>query len=145
MPGFEVDTDVLRLVFEDDLEGMVVRIESMSTGDMLDLTKAAAHLARKFGRDFDMSNLEPADLESMSVLFERFAEALVEWNLEKKKVPIPATLAGVRSLKQSLTMRLIMAWMQAGSGVPDPLAGGSGSGGTFPEASLPMEPLLTSP
>ncbi len=121
-----------------DLEGLEVRVYSLSVGQLLDMSRLT-----------DAANRSTEDSER---LFTDFAAALISWNLEdeaglddegvsNEPVPVPATLDGVRSCDLDFILRIVKAWMDAIAKVPDPLTSPSGSGPRFPEGSLPMEPL----
>jgi hypothetical protein len=78
-------------------------------------------------------------------LLEIVASALVSWNIEEEDgTAVPADFDGLSTLETQFVMEIIAAWSQAVAGVTGPLEKGSTSGGTFPEASLPMEPLSPS-
>jgi hypothetical protein len=144
--GYVRKATIYRLIFEDeDLDGLEVRVRGMTTGQLLDLTRAASSLVGKVGGQVRVEDLAPSDMDSMDLLFSSLADALVEWNLEEEVdgavLPVPATLAGIRSQESAFVFRLVSEWMEAAGGTPGPLGGRSTSGGTFPEVSLPMEPL----
>jgi hypothetical protein len=143
--GYRQKRTYYNITFESssDLAGLELRIRSMSTGQLMDLTEAGARLQGKTSGKV----VDPEDLAAMDLMFDSFADALDSWNLEEEDTgaPVPADMAGVRAQEATFVMRLIDEWMRAAGGVPDPLAGGSTSGGTFPEASIPMEALSTSP
>jgi hypothetical protein len=143
--GFVRKRNVFRLVFEDDheLAGLIVRVGHLNTGQLLDMTKTATLL----GEVMSGGKMPTGDeVAAMNLMFDSFSEALVEWNLEREDgSAVPATMAGIREQDAAFILTLITAWMTAAGGVPDPLAGGSTSGETFPEASIPMEPLSVSP
>lgn len=63
-----------------------------------------------------------------------FADRLISWNLEDAgHKPVPATLAGLKSLDRPFMTDLMTAWQLALLGV-DPTSGsGSSPGGTTPE------------
>lgn len=134
--GFVPQKRTYRLSFEaEDMAGLEVRAHSLSVGAMLDMARLS-----------DSARENPDDAERM---FAEFARALVSWNLEDETPgadgvgmePIPATYEGLRSLDLDFALQVIQAWIQAVSGVPDPLAGNSSGGRRSVEASLPMEPL----
>lgn len=156
--GYVRKATIYRLVFEDpELAGLEVRVKSMTTGQLMDLTRAASHLAGRVGGEVRVEDLAPEDLAALDMMFGALADALASWNLEdcplgdcpgpdcgERHEPVPATLAGVRAQETPLTLRLVNEWMRAAGGVSAPLVGRSTSGATFPEASLPMEPLSIS-
>jgi hypothetical protein len=138
--GFVPKKKTYRLRFEDsDMEGLDVRAGSLTVGAMLDLSRLA---------DTARDNPDEADR-----MFGEFARALITWNVEVdaadddgvSRQPVPPTLEGIRSLDVDFALAVIKAWLEAVSGVPDPLAGRSNSGQPSPEASIPMEPLSPGP
>jgi hypothetical protein len=136
--GYIRQKKIHKLTFDDtqgDLAGLEVRLHSLTVGQLLDM-----------GRLADQAEQSRENTERF---FADFAQCLVSWNVEDE-VPdadgvgvqaIPATLDGVRSCDLDFITRITKAWMEAISGVPDPLDGGSNSGQQSPEASIPMEPL----
>lgn len=81
-------------------------------------------------------------------MFGVFAKALVRWNLEDENdQPVPATYDGVIAQDFDFVMSLIAGWLQSMGGVDEKstLGKDSPSGMTFPEGSIPMEPLSPSP
>lgn len=133
------DVTLYHLVFE-GRDGLEVTAEGLSTGDLLDLMETAAKLGP------DPAAAAKLNAEARPViegLMGTLAGALTEWNIEDRHgKPVPATLAGLKSLNLSLVMDIITAWMAAQNGVDDDLGKDSGSGGNSDlEQSIPMEPL----
>lgn len=129
-PGFRAGRKTYRLVFEDghDLAGLVVRARSVGTGEFFELSKLADQ--GSFGLD------EGAELIA------RFAQHLVDWNLEDEDgVPVPATAEGLNSQDFDLVIAVIMQWMDAVAGVSAPLARPSPGGVPSLVESIPMETL----
>lgn len=63
------------------------------------------------------------DLVRIDDLHDAFGAQLVSWNLEEAEgVPVPATVEGLRSQDPELTLAIILAWMTAVAGLPDPEA-----------------------
>jgi hypothetical protein len=128
--GFVPQRKQYRLKFKDhELDGLEVTVASASIGTLLGLsemsTESPEHATERLER-------------SIQVL----AEALVSWNIENAAgEPTPATVDGLKQQDMSLVMAIISAWTEAVSGVAPPLPGGSDSGETFPEGSLPMAVL----
>jgi hypothetical protein len=138
-----------RLVFEDpELAEAEIHAKSVPSGDFL---KIAELMALR-----DSGDLTREDVANIRQLFGMFAGALVSWNLEDderdedgkltgRDIPVPATLEGLLTQDFDFVMDVISAWMDAVTGVPDDAPGDLGkdfaSGVTFPEASLPMDPL----
>lgn len=133
--GFKREPKLYRLKFEDpSMAGLEVDAKSLSTGALLEVTELAGAV-----KNMKADEVDPAALRK---LFEVFAAALVKWNLEDEDDrPVPATYEGVVSQELNFVLAVIMAWIGAIASVDIPLPAGSSSGGTSPEASLPMEPL----
>lgn len=134
--GFKREPKLYRLKFEDpSMAGLEVDAKSLSTGAFLEVAGLA-----------DAVKGDSLDAAAARKLFEVFAGALVSWNLEDEHdQPVPATYEGVVSQDMDFVLEIIMAWIGAMSSVDTPLPGALNSGGTSPEASLPMEPLSPSP
>lgn len=94
--GFRPEPRRYKLTFDGDLEGLEVRVKSLTV--------------RKFA---EMGEATDAELLAM------LADALVEWNLEAEDgTPVPATLEGIESQDSNLITRLISAWRTALTSVP---------------------------
>lgn len=135
--GYRPKRKVYRLAFEDaDMGGLVIRAHSTSLGGLL---AALGVLV------IDTDDLRPEDLARLHELFETFAAALVEWNVEDDRgQPVPATFEGVKSQDADFVLVVIRAWVDAVSGVPAPLGPPSPGGGPSAVPPLPMEPLSPS-
>lgn len=104
MAGFEVKEDTLRLVFEDpSFAGLEVVCALIS----LDELAAAASLA-----NIDPDEVTAAELEKVRELRDAFADALRSWNLTRGGEPVPASLAGVRSLPLVFLLQIIAPWIE---------------------------------
>lgn len=127
------DIDRYVLKFE-DRDGLEVTVDGISTGDLLDVAGWAAQV--KDSKD------AAGNLDAVGKLMGMLATALVEWNVEDRHgKPVPVTLAGLRSLKLTLVMDIVNAWMAAQTQVDEDLGKGSDSGpGSGLERSIPMEP-----
>jgi hypothetical protein len=129
--GFELAAKEYRLTFEGtDLDGLIVQVQSVSVGTMLDLVDLA-----------DAENRKPADIAKM---FDTLGDALVSWNLTRQGEPVPADRAGVRSLGVPEAMTLVKAWSTVMQEVPAPLDQRSSGGAPSAVLSMPMEPLSAS-
>lgn len=136
---------VYRLVFADpEFEGLEVRAKSVPTGDFLKITEL---MSLK-----DSGGFTADDKDKLTDLFATFADALIDWNVEDderdeqgnltgRDVPVPPTLEGLLTQDLDMVLEIIKAWMDAVATVPDAVGKGSVSGVSFPEASLPMDPL----
>lgn len=136
---------IYRLVFADpEFEGLEVRAKSVPIGDFLQITSLVGLK--------DSGEFTEDDKAKITDLFGTFSKALVDWNVEDderdddgnltgRDVPVPPTLEGLLTQDLDFVLEIIKAWMDAVASVPDAVGKGSGSGVTFPEASLPMDPL----
>jgi hypothetical protein len=135
--GYTPKKKQYKLVFADpDMNGLEVYMNSVPVGVMLQIDDLS-------------SSINVSDSGSTSgkfrELLEIVASALVSWNIEEEDgTAVPADFDGLSTLETQFVMEIIAAWSQAVAGVTGPLEKGSTSGGTFPEASLPMEPLSPS-
>lgn len=115
--------------------GLEVRATSLSTGDMLKITNLA-----QFAQD--ESQVGAAQI---SELFQTFALALVDWNLEEEVggeiKPVPADINGLYAQDFDFVMEIINRWMSSITNMSQELGKESPGGEQFPEASLPMETL----
>lgn len=138
--GFKVQRTVYRLVFEDDLEGLVVSAYAPPLG----FFEKAMKMAPLVGKRADQ--LSPEEAALVMEFFGGFAEYLVEWNLENDDdTPVSATADGLLSQDMGFVMRIVMAWLNAVGEAGVPLPQPSSSGKPSLEGSLPMEPLSASP
>ena len=138
--GFEPEATHYRLKFADGaMASLEVTAESLSVDEFLRVSElAAAATAGAQEITGDMA-------KNATQLLDAFAANLVSWNVTRKGEAVPATRAGVGSLKFDFVLKVIMAWMEAIASVDTPLPVGSPSGATSPELSLPMEALSPSP
>lgn len=134
--GYLPEETVYRLKFEKH-EGLEVDTVSVPTGALLKMIR----LADKASGSKSMAE----NLDVVQTLFEGFSDALVSWNLQARRggqiVDVPATVEGMNSQPLPLVMEIIAAWIKAVAGVSAPLENDSKPGSTFPEGSLPMDPL----
>jgi hypothetical protein len=137
--GFTPEPTHYRLKFEQPaLKGLEVTAESLSVDEFLRVSElATAATAKDRGAEAG---------DAARQLLDAFAANLVSWNIEDKDGNLVApSRAEVGALKFDFVLKVIMAWMEAVASVDTPLPGGSPSGGTSPEPSLPMVPLSPSP
>jgi hypothetical protein len=133
--GFKREARIVRLVWPEDheLHGLEVRVKSAP----IDVIMRAMELKSQGDEDS-----EQMDTSEVMEMFTTFADYLVSWNLEDEAdKPVPTTLAGIRTLDLPFFFDMFSAWLGAIKDVPKDLGKGSSSGVTFPEASLPMDPL----
>lgn len=109
------------LKFRDaEFEGLEVIMGSMTVGEWEEMMAPAPD-----------DRQERAKANDANLLL--FADRLISWNLETGGKPVPATLAGLKSLDRPFMTDLMTAWQLALLGV-DPTSGsGSSDGETTPE------------
>ncbi len=130
--GYVRERRIFRLKFADeDMGGLEVRAASVPLGTFLEMVELM---------DVEVRGIGPDDARKVDRLFEGFARALVSWNLEEPEgVPVPATFEGLRSQDIDFAMKILRAWVEALTSVPDFLPAGSSNGGRSLEPSIPME------
>ena len=113
-----------------DMPGLEVVMGGMPVGKLMDMLGLAD--------DFEAGK---ASAEDATRLFTMFAERLVSWNLDDENGrPVPADLAGVRSLDTDLFMAMFEGWFSGMTQVPKASSTPSSNGADL-VASLPMETL----
>lgn len=141
--GYRKQKTILNLKFEEHPE-LEVRLRAFKVDELLKLTTTAQTMMGPDGK----VNVSAVGTEDLELLFGKFADALLSWNLEEDVSqtedvedwqPVPTTLDGVKSQEIDFVMELIDVWMTAVAGVEAPLPEGSNSGETSRELSLPME------
>lgn len=143
MTRYQPKRKLYQLRFEDH-PGFEVTMGGLSIEGFMSLARQAAGM-----QGLDLSAMKGADLEqaleSVDGLFTRFAKSLKAWNLDDDDdQPVPETADGVRSQDLDFILEITMAWMDAIASVDIPLPQPANGSGTFPEGSLPMEPLSAS-
>lgn len=135
--GYRRNKKRYRLVFDDpEMAGFEVVMGSLSIDEFTKLTSSFAGVTE--------ANPE-AGAGGIEGLLKTFAGKIVSWNLEDDDgKPVPASLAGVKTQDMDFIMPVITAWMDAIAGVDPTSRPGANGTGTFPEVSLPMEPLSAS-
>ena len=131
--GYVRERRIFRLKFADeDMGGLVVRASSVPLGAFLELVELM---------DVEGRGIGPDDARKVDRLFEGFARALVDWNLEEPEgTPVPATFEGLKRQDIDFAMKVLRAWVEALTSVPDFLPPGSSNGGRSLEPSIPMGP-----
>lgn len=136
MARYREERPTYKLVFE-DMDGLVVRVKSISVGKL----KKLSHT--------DLTTMtEDESHAGMDDLLAEFAKNLVEWNLDDEDGnPVPPTLEGIEERDLSFILKIIKAWMETVSGVPQgsPLTPSSNVGLPYPAVSIPTESLSPSP
>lgn len=140
--GYVRSPKIYKLVFADpEMDGLEVRARSVDVGSFVTITKLASFVD-------SAGDVSPEKLEKVGELFERFAEVLVDWNLEERLDdvirPVPATKDGLFSQDLDFVLLVIRAWMDAVADVPGPLDQRSPGGSLSLEVSLPMAPSYPS-
>jgi hypothetical protein len=140
--GVYQDITLYDLVFE-NRGGLRVRVEGLSTGDLLDFIG----LADQIPGGGSAQKLDPETKQTVLLLMETLAGALVEWNVADRDGKVrPADMEGLRACNLALVMDIATAWVSAQTDVDGDLGKDSGSAGTSGlERSMPMEPLSPSP
>ena len=127
---------IYKLIF-DDLDGLWIRVRSIPIGQ----------LQKLMALDLSIDGDSQTRTRAITDLLESFAGALEEWNYEDEDGnPLPPTLETLRDEDTDFIMQLAGQWLKTISQVTEDsdLGKGSTSGSTFPEGSLPMEPLSES-
>lgn len=89
---------VLRLVFEDEYDGLVVRMRSLSIGELL---------------DFDRLQSGDGDISEVLGLLDLAASKIISWNLVNEDgTPVPTTTEALRAEDPDFIMLLIRTWMR---------------------------------
>lgn len=131
--GYRPKAKVYNLTF-DDHPGLEVKARSVDTATFMEI----AALADRPG--------DPGT-DELDILYVKFADVLVSWNLEyfdehpKAGEPVPTTLDGLLSQDFDFVQEIILGWMEAVGGVAAPLDQRSTDGSLSLVESLPMEPL----
>jgi hypothetical protein len=93
------------LPFTGELEGLVGTVRRASQSAL----RAAAELMELS----DGPDITESDARAILGLFDRFARALVSWNVEDPETgdPIPATAEGIADLDDDFILKIIMSWL----------------------------------
>jgi len=119
--GYKPKRKIYRIEPSGDYEGLVVRVRSVPVGQFM----ALADLAD--GVDSEaLSGMASGEAISkfsqIGKMFEAFADALIEWNVEDDDgAPVPATLNGLYSQDFDMVMFLFGEWIGAMGGISGPL------------------------
>jgi len=137
--GYKRKAKVYVLQFDnEEYEGLEIRAKGASVEQLMSLMSLArfGSAGAKFGQ---------GDIREIDGLFELFASKLTEWNLEDEDgSPVELSLAGLKSQDMDFALDVVLAWVGAVLGTPDPLEKGSPDGEQFQEESIPMETLFSS-
>ena len=134
---FRPEKTVYNLKFEGGLEGLDVKATALPLGDFLEINE----LAIMVGQETDPEKL----VEKTDLLFRRFAEHLIEWNVDDDNdEPVPATFEGVKTQELPFVQEVIRAWMDAIASIPKTQQNDSNGSGTLEVPPLAMEPLSAS-
>lgn len=123
-----------------ELAGLEIVARGLSMGRLLTVSALMAKL-----EEDDAA----AGIDATTQLVDVFSQALQSWNMEQPDeagipVPVPPNSQAVADLEFDVLLTILTDWIGTMTGVPAPLGSVSPSGGTFPEASLPMAELSQS-
>jgi hypothetical protein len=136
--GFDVGSTGRNLTFEGTpYEGLEVKVDEAPLGLLTDIMEDYARLT---GEDLDVKTAA----RLLKGLMENFALVLEEWNAERKGVPVPPTLDGLRSLGANFFTAIVSAWLTGNVEADEELGKDSGSGATSPEELTAMAALSSS-
>lgn len=126
--GKLVEPTLYKLAFADGpLEGAHVSVASMS-------------VIETWNYNDKLDELTGDRLARYRHMVNTLAPLIAEWDLEKAPgEPWPLTIEGVLSLPDTWLPALVLGWLQAINGVPDPT--GTATADQAGEASLPMQPI----
>ncbi len=135
MAGFKAKKNLFKLIFEDpDMAGLEVVVTSVPMGKLLRI--------QELNEDDELRRSSKAFRELVGIL----AGAMLSWNLEDDlDEPVPVTAEGILTQDPAFVRQIISSWIDAISGVSTPLDGGSTTGDTSLEASMPMDALSPNP
>jgi hypothetical protein len=127
MAGYRHKKKRIDIAFEEghEFHGLEVSLRGMSLGGFLEIQGIGA-----------------VDKSTLADQLQRFAESLIEWNLEDEETgePVPATPEAVYAQDQELMLMLATHWINAlKGGLSAPLERPSPDGEPSLEASIPME------
>ena len=117
--GFRIPEKTAHLTFEGDYEGAEVWVRlNVSFGEFLKIQ-------------------QNNNSENYGEMAQRFGDAmLVSWNLEDDGGnPIPASAEGMMAIPVEFATMIVNEWVEATTGIPDPLGEGSDDLSTLAEAS----------
>lgn len=124
--GYRKIPTIHTLVFDGNLEGLVVRVKSLKMGDMRKLSKIMA--------DEDANTLE--ELPAFMI------RSIVSWNLEDDNgVERPVNQETFDDLELDDVVAIANKWMDTMLGPDEELGKGSPSGAQFPGRPVTMEAL----
>lgn len=105
-------------------------------------------LPMDFGMWLELTN-SGSQMSMLDVIHsvEKMSRNIVSWNLEHTDTgePVPVDQATVMQQNRDLLMALTARWVNATTGVPDPLPQTSGDTAPLPEVFLPTEDLSPLP
>lgn len=132
--GFRIEPTEYRLNFTDSrLAGLTVQARSVSIGRFMEIAGISAAAA------IGGVTLK-ADAIARDPMIEALAGVITEWNLDDSQgEPVKPSYESLRDQEPWVVRDIYKAWMEAVSGVSGPLPSNSGSAGTSPEPSIPMD------
>lgn len=132
---FKAYRKIYTLKFDDpQLAGLKIRAASVTMEKMLEVADQADRAEARAG------------LAEIRGLLQLFVDSLRSWNLQTEVADdvfedAPQTLGGLLGNDPDLVLTIALTWWQAMTAVSPGLGKGSNSGGSSPEASIPMETL----
>lgn len=121
--GFELEETLYRLKFEDPkYAGLEVLMREPTIGSLVDLAA--------------LDTEDDVDPNVLAKFFKLLSDSLVEWNLEKKGVPVPTDIDSIKSQPTSFVMDILKAWQINTVGISAPLDDDSMNGKPPAELSL---------
>jgi hypothetical protein len=126
--GFKAQRKTLNLQFSGDLEGLEIRVGTISFGKLLDLGDQADRLRAGAG------------LGEVRGLVELFVGRIQSWNLEDEDgEPIKVEVASFLDQDIDLCSAAMLAWVDSMTSVSTSLGKGSTSGQPSAPPNFPME------
>jgi hypothetical protein len=137
--GFDVASTGRILTFEGTpYEGLEMTVDEAPLGLLTDIMQDYAKLT---GEDLDVKTAA----KLLKTLMENFAAVLEDWNAERKGVPVPATLEGLRTLGSNFFTAVLGAWLTEKVAVDEDLGKDSPSGATSEAGLAAMAASLSGP
>lgn len=135
---FRKERDTYQIKFEEGhpLHGLEIQARPIRQGAFEDLMMA---WGRTSDREIGMTQRTAA----LADLREALGKRLISWNYydEEANAIAPADAAGLAVLERSEFLEVVGAYVQAASGVPDPLGDGSDDGSSSEVPLVPMDDL----
>lgn len=125
--GYNLERRTAKLVLHGAYEGAWINV-------LLDVPMSTSFQMARLARGFqDVPT--PDELLAMFDLFTR--QFLLEWNLEEKDAPLPATIEGMQTLPLALATEIVRVTLEAVANPPAPLSEPFSNGATSGATALP--------